>query len=100
MNNLNTLIRNLLYRHLACSYTGKMPVQQHNSSYTFTLGLFLLLLCTACKEDDPVAEKVPETITTTRLTFTPAGGGTPLTFEANDPDGDGTRTKNGGGHCA
>lgn len=53
-----------------------------------SLGLF-----SACEEEDAIEEEVPETITTTVLTFTPAGGGTPLVFEANDPDGDGPTPK-------
>ncbi len=49
----------------------------------------LCLFISACEDDDPVVEEVPETITTTRLTFTPEAGGSALTFEATDPDGDG-----------
>ncbi len=52
-----------------------------------------LIFSTSCEEDDPIEEEVPETITTTVLTFTPDGGGSPLTFEANDPDGDGPEPK-------
>ena len=62
--------------------------------YAFLYTAFLsLLFFSACEDDDPVVEEVPETITTTILTFTPAGGGSPLTFEANDPDGDGPAPK-------
>ena len=59
---------------------------KHSFLYT---ALLSLLFFSACEDDDPVEEEVPETITTTILTFTPAGGGSPLTFEAYDPDGDG-----------
>jgi hypothetical protein len=45
----------------------------------------------ACGGDDDGGpdENEPEVITTVGLTFTPMGGGTPMTFEFDDPDGDG-----------
>lgn len=59
--------------------------------------LALLLLATmgfmaSCSDDDdaPEAENEEEVINEVTLTFTPAAGGTPLSFTYNDPDGEGT----------
>jgi len=41
-----------------------------------------------CGDEDTV-EQPPEVITTVNLTFTPMGGGTPITYAFDDPDGDG-----------
>jgi hypothetical protein len=49
--------------------------------------LFLAIALTACGED-PAVEDPQEVITSVILTFTPVAG-TPLVFEADDPDGDG-----------
>jgi len=50
--------------------------------------LALLALClAACAKDD--AANPEEVITTVILNFAPAGGGTTLSFEADDPDGNG-----------
>lgn len=56
---------------------------------------FLLLCATltmvSCSDDDtPEAENEEEVINEVTLTFTPAGGGTALTFTYLDPDGEGT----------
>lgn len=48
-----------------------------------------LVLLSACNDDDPVLENQEELITTVRLTFTPAGGGAPVTATWQDLDGDG-----------
>jgi len=49
-----------------------------------------LALFTSCS-DDPEPENVPELITKTTLTFTPVGGGTTVTVNASDPDGEGVQ---------
>lgn len=41
----------------------------------------------SCESEDPVKEDVPELITKVTLTFTPAGGGSPVVVTATDPDG-------------
>jgi len=67
-------------------------MQQISFFKSAILQISLASICvffSACEDDDPVVEDVPETITTTRLTFTPEAGGNALTFEATDPDGDG-----------
>lgn len=43
----------------------------------------------ACDEEAPGKEDTPELITEVKLTFTPAGGGTPIVVSAIDPDGPG-----------
>lgn len=48
-----------------------------------------LALLTACDKDDPEPENQEELITTVRLTFTPAGSGTPIIATWQDLDGDG-----------
>lgn len=58
--------------------------------YHFLILLFGAVSMTACSDDDaPPAENVEEVITDITLTFTPDGGGSPIVFTANDPDGDG-----------
>ena len=54
-----------------------------------TLLLAGLALLSACDKDDPELENQEELITTVRLTFTPAGGGTPVIATWEDLDGDG-----------
>lgn len=49
-----------------------------------------LALFTSCS-DDPEPENVPELITKVTLTFTPVGGGTTVTVNATDPDGEGVQ---------
>lgn len=46
-------------------------------------------LLTACEKDNDPEENEEELITTMKLTFTPTGGGTALTYEFSDPDGPG-----------
>ncbi|MBD0256961.1 MAG: type 1 periplasmic binding fold superfamily protein [Cytophagales bacterium] len=48
-----------------------------------------LVFLSACNNDDPEPENQEELITTVRLTFTPAGGGTPVVATWQDQDGDG-----------
>jgi hypothetical protein len=48
----------------------------------------LCTLLAACGDDDPSLDE-QEVITTVILSFTPTGGGAPLVFEFDDPDGDG-----------
>jgi hypothetical protein len=61
----------------------------------FRLSLSLLAAVTAfasaCTEEDPPKENVPELITQVTLTFTPVSGGTAVTATATDPDGDGVQ---------
>lgn len=47
------------------------------------------LLTSCSKDDDIVEENHEEVITTLKLTFTPVGGGTALTYQFRDPDGPG-----------
>lgn len=56
-----------------------------------TLLLGLALSFTACDDDpdDPVVPNEEELITTVTYTLTPDGGGTPVTLNFSDPDGDG-----------
>lgn len=55
---------------------------------TFVSALALALSVAACGADEqPNTDN--EVISLVELTFTPAGGGAPLVFEFNDPDGDG-----------
>jgi hypothetical protein len=49
-----------------------------------------LALLSSCS-DDPEPENVPELITKATLTFTPVGGGTTVTVNATDPDGEGVQ---------
>jgi hypothetical protein len=53
--------------------------------------LALALSAAACEshDDDDHDHDENEIISLVELTFTPAGGGAPLVFEFNDPDGDG-----------
>lgn len=46
---------------------------------------------TACSDDDPVKEDVPEVVTKITLTFTPTSG-SPVVVTASDPDGDGAQS--------
>jgi hypothetical protein len=41
----------------------------------------------SCNNEDPVKQNVPEFISSVKLIFTPAGGGTAITANAVDPDG-------------
>jgi len=50
------------------------------------------IVITSCSNDDdaaPPQENLPEVFTNVTLIFTPDGGGTPITAEAEDPDGEG-----------
>ena len=60
--------------------------------FTYTLFAFLLVFSAACDSDEP-DEDGPgeeELITRVIITLSPAGGGSDVVIEANDPDGDGT----------
>ncbi|MBV6646441.1 MAG: hypothetical protein KI790_13380 [Cyclobacteriaceae bacterium] len=50
-----------------------------------------MLFVSCSDDDDPPKENEEEVITDVTLTFTPAGGGSPLTFTATDPDGEGVQ---------
>src|SRR5687768_9123241 len=53
------------------------------------LVITLVASAAACTEDDGHSHNEGEVITTVTLRFTPSGGGDPLLFEVDDPDGDG-----------
>ena len=53
------------------------------------LGLILSLAGAACGGDDTTQGNEMEVITTVTLAFTPSVGGAAMTFEVDDPDGDG-----------
>lgn len=53
-------------------------------------GIFIATsLLTACEKDKEPEENQEEVITTMKLTFVPVGGGTTVTYQFKDPDGDG-----------
>lgn len=63
-----------------------------NTSVYFLLILLLsgTSILTGCNDEEvPEPENEEELITDVRLIFTPAGGGTPITVIATDPDGQG-----------
>lgn len=64
-----------------------------NSFWTKALlipgALLFVSMFSACSDDDPEKEDVPELITKATLTFTPVGGGTAIVATATDPDGEG-----------
>lgn len=72
---------------------------KHNSFSIFkSARLVLIALAIAsmaflngCNDDDPEKENIPELITKATLTFTPVGGGTTVTVNATDPDGEGVQ---------
>lgn len=53
--------------------------------------LFMAVAVVSCSDDDeaPEEENLPEVFTNVTLIFTPTGGGTAITAEAEDPDGEG-----------
>jgi hypothetical protein len=51
----------------------------------------IVSIASSCEVEDPVKEEVPELITTVRLTFVPASGGSPVIVIAMDPDGEGVQ---------
>ena len=53
--------------------------------------LFGAITIVSCSDDDdaPAEENLPEVFTNVTLIFTPEGGGTAITAEAEDPDGEG-----------
>jgi hypothetical protein len=55
----------------------------------FSLLTVSVLLFNACGNDDPEPINEEELITTLKLTFSPAGGGTAVTYTFKDLDGDG-----------
>jgi len=60
--------------------------------FSFVLLASALVLVSSCKKDDdeaPPEENEEEIITDIILTFSPQGGGTPITATAQDPDGEG-----------
>lgn len=58
---------------------------------TLSLIMFVGLTFIACSNDDDVPEQIneEETITTMTITLVPAGGGTTVTLQSQDLDGDG-----------
>ncbi len=54
----------------------------------------VVMLATSCDDDDdvPPEENEEEIITDVTLTFTPSGGGAPVTATAADPDGEGPQS--------
>ncbi len=56
---------------------------------TYKMMITALLATAACGGDSDLADNENEVITTVTLTFTPAADGVPMTFEIDDPDGDG-----------
>jgi hypothetical protein len=71
---------------------------KHNSFSIFkggrlvcaVLAVSALAFLTSCN-DDPEPENIPELITKATLTFTPVGGGSTVTVNAIDPDGEGVQ---------
>jgi hypothetical protein len=70
----------------------QIPGHFVKTSFTMLLLAIFSLSFTACDSDDPQKEDVPEMITKVTLTFTPAGGGTPVVATAVDPDGVGVQS--------
>ena len=60
-----------------------------NFKYLMFALLLTGVLFTSCDDDDPQPENEEEVITTLTMTFAPDGGGTPVTFQFKDVDGDG-----------
>ncbi len=58
---------------------------------TNSLIAIIFLVQSACKNQDPVPENIPEMITKVVLTFSPAGGGSIVKVTATDPDGGGVQ---------
>lgn len=61
-------------------------------NYRILALLFAGIAIVSCSDDDDIApaeENEVEVITNVSLIFTPMGGGTPVTAEARDPDGEG-----------
>jgi hypothetical protein len=56
-----------------------------------TLLLFSLFVLSACDNDDPAEESIPETITEVTLSFITDNGSTVVSVTATDPDGEGPR---------
>ena len=54
-----------------------------------TLALVALLALSSCSKDDTPPVNEEELITTVTVVFTPQGGGTPITLQYKDLDGDG-----------
>lgn len=71
---------------------------KHNSLSIFksarlafmSITIAALAVLASCN-DDPEPENIPELITKATLTFTPVGGGTTVTVNATDPDGEGVQ---------
>lgn len=61
---------------------------KNTSIYLFASSL---LLIGSCDNDEPVKEDVPELITRVEMKFSEAAGGSSLTVDAVDPDGEGVK---------
>lgn len=62
---------------------------QKGCTFLLLAALPAALALTACGSEEHGHNHENEVISIVELTFTPAGGGAPLVFEFNDPDGDG-----------
>lgn len=51
----------------------------------------IFIVSSACKNEDPVPENIPELITKVILKFSPSGGASQVTVTATDPDGGGVQ---------
>ncbi len=60
-----------------------------SNKFLALLILGLVFFGTSCEDDDPIIVDEEELITTLRYTLTPSGGGTAVTMEFQDLDGDG-----------
>ncbi len=63
--------------------------QEKMKRYVIAMAAVGLLLLNGGCDDSSDPENEAEVITTVTLTFTPSGGGTPVSFAFDDPDGDG-----------
>lgn len=66
-----------------------MKIKKISNSYLSAL--LALAVFTACDDNTPEKEDVPELITKLTLTFSPVGGGSNVVVSATDPDGEGVQ---------
>ena len=73
--------------------TNSINIKRNTLTSWSILAMTAIIFClSACKDDDPQKEDVPELITKATLTFTPTGGGAPVMVTATDPDGEGVKS--------
>jgi hypothetical protein len=60
--------------------------------YIFLFSTIIAMTLTSCSSNDPEIINEEELITTLRVTLTPQGGGTAVTLQLQDLDGDGPNT--------